>query len=35
MEEKFATYLVKHGILTEEQLRKAMREKKETGQKIS
>jgi type IV pilus assembly protein PilB len=34
MEEKFATYLVKHGLLSEDQLREAMREKRETGQRL-
>ena len=34
MEEKFATYLVKNGLLTEDQLREAMREKRETGQRL-
>jgi len=34
MEEKFATYLVKNGLLSEEQLREAIREKRETGQRL-
>jgi type IV pilus assembly protein PilB len=34
MEEKLGVYLVKNGILTEEQLRKAIQEKRETGQRL-
>lgn len=34
MEEKLGTYLVKQGLLTEEQLRDAVREKKDTGQRL-
>lgn len=34
MEEKLGIYLVKHGLLTEEQLRDAVREKKDTGQRL-
>ncbi|MDH4211385.1 MAG: type IV-A pilus assembly ATPase PilB [candidate division WOR-3 bacterium] len=34
MEEKLGTYLVKQGLLTEEQLREAVREKKDTGQRL-
>ncbi len=34
MEEKLGIYLVKNGIITEEELRKAMREKRETGQRL-
>jgi len=34
MEEKLGAYLVKNGVLTEEQLRRAMQEKRETGQRL-
>jgi len=34
MEEKLGAYLVKNGLLTEEQLRKAVQEKRETGQRL-
>lgn len=34
MEEKLGVYLVKNGVLTEEQLRKAIQEKRETGQRL-
>jgi len=34
VEEKLGTYLVKQGLLTEEQLREAVREKKDTGQRL-
>lgn len=34
MEEKLGAYLVKNGVLTEAQLREAMRERKETGQRL-
>ncbi len=34
MEEKLGTYLVKNGLLTEDQLRDAVREKKDTGQRL-
>ncbi len=34
MEEKLGTYLVKSGAINEEQLRQAMQEKKETGQRL-
>lgn len=34
MEEKLAAYLVKNNLLTEDQLRQAIQEKKETGQRL-
>ncbi len=34
MEERLGTYLVKNNLLTEEQLRQAIQEKKETGQRL-
>jgi len=34
MEEKLGTYLVKNGIITEKQLREAIKEKRETGQRL-
>jgi len=34
MEEKLGVYLVKNGIITEDQLRKAIQEKRETGQRL-
>ncbi len=34
MEEKLGSYLVKNGVLTEDQLRKAMQERRETGQRL-
>ncbi len=34
MEEKLGVYLVKNGLLTEEQLRKAVKEKQDTGQRL-
>jgi type IV pilus assembly protein PilB len=34
MEEKLGSYLVKNGILSEDQLREAIREKRETGQRL-
>lgn len=34
MEEKLGVYLVRNGLLTEEQLRKAMQERRETGQRL-
>jgi len=34
MEEKLGVYLVKNGIITEEQLRKAIQEKRETGRRL-
>ncbi len=34
MEEKLASYLVNNGLLNEEQLREAMRERRETGQRL-
>lgn len=34
MEERLGTYLVKNNLLTEEQLREAIQEKKETGQRL-
>ena len=34
MEEKLGTYLVKNGIITEQQLREAIKEKRETGQRL-
>jgi len=34
MEEKLGSYLVKNGIITEKQLREAMKERRETGQRL-
>lgn len=34
MEDKLAAYLVKHGLITEEQLRMAVEERRETGQRL-
>lgn len=34
MEEKLGVYLVKNGLLTEDQLREAVKEKKDTGQRL-
>src|SRR4030042_1071644 len=34
MEDKLATYLVKNGLLTEEQLRMAVQERRETGGRL-
>jgi len=34
MEEKLSAYLIKHGLLTEEQLRTAVQERRETGQRL-
>ena len=34
MEEKLGAYLVKSGVLTEDQLRTAIQEKRETGQRL-
>lgn len=34
MEEKLGTYLIKQGLITEEQLRRAVQERRETGQRL-
>ncbi len=34
MEEKLGSYLVQHGVINEEQLRNAIRERRETGQRL-